>query len=102
MRKEIILPAVAVVCGGAGYALRRWELATAFEAGTGLPIAGAPATMALAVLLRRRQAGVLALLCRGKYPAFSGYGPAFRAKGNTAVRHRGHPRRLPAAGRRGP
>ena len=82
MRKEIILPVVAVVCGGAGFALRRWELATAFEAGTGLPIPGAPAALALAgfsVLT----AAVLALLCRGKYPAFSGYGPAFRAKGNT-------------------
>ena len=82
MRKEIVLPAVAVVCGGAGFALRRWELSTAFEAGTGLPIPGAAATLALAgfsVLT----AAVLALLCRGKYPAFSGYGPAFRAKGNT-------------------
>ena len=82
MRKEIILPVVAVVCGGAGFALRRWELATAFEAGTGLPIPGAPAALALAgfsVLT----AAALALLCRGNYPAFSGYGPAFRARGNT-------------------
>ena len=82
MRKEIILPVVAVVCGGAGFALRRWELATAFEAGTGLPIPGAAATLALAGF-SLLTAAVLALLCRGKYPAFSGYGPAFRAKGNT-------------------
>ena len=82
MRKEIILPAVAVVCGGAGYALRRWELATAFEAGTGLPISGAPATLALAGF-SAAAAVLLALLCRGNYPVMSGYGPAFRAKGNT-------------------
>ena len=82
MRKEIILPAVAVVCGGAGYALRRWELATAFEAGTGLPISGAPATLALAGF-SAAAAVALALLCRGNYSVMSGYGPAFRAKGNT-------------------
>ena len=35
MRKEILLPAVAVAGGGAGFVLRRWELATAFEADTG-------------------------------------------------------------------
>ena len=83
MRKEILLPAVAIAGGAAGFALRRWELATAFEADTGLPIDGAPATMAL-IVLSVVMAVVLALLCRGKYPAFTGYDQAFQAKGNTA------------------
>lgn len=83
MRKEILLPAVAAAGGVVGFAFRRWELATAFEADTGLPIDGAPATMAL-IVLSVVMAVVLALLCRGKYPAFSGYDQAFQAKGNTA------------------
>ena len=44
MRKDILLPGVAVVGGAAGFLLRRWELSTAFEPDTGLPVAGAPAT----------------------------------------------------------
>lgn len=83
MRKEILLPAVAAAGGVVGFAFRRWELATAFEADTGLPIDGAPATMAL-IVLSVVMAVVLALLCRGKYPAFTGYDQAFQAKGNTA------------------
>ena len=31
MRKDILLPGVAVVGGAAGFLLRRWELSTAFE-----------------------------------------------------------------------
>lgn len=79
MRKEILLPAVAVAGGGAGFVLRRWELATAFEADTGLPIPGAPATLAL-IALSVAMAAVLALLCRGKYPSFTGYDEAFQAR----------------------
>ena len=82
MRKEILLPAVAVAGGGAGFVLRRWELATAFESDAGLPIPGAPATLAL-IALSVAMAAVLALLCRGKYPSFTGYDEAFQAKGNT-------------------
>ena len=47
MRKEILLPGIAVAGGAAGLALRRWELATAFEppeAGFRLHIPGSPAT----------------------------------------------------------
>ena len=83
MRKEILLPAIAVVGGGAGFALRRWELATAFEADTGLPIAGAPATMALIALSVVVAAVLLILSFMGKYPRFSGYDQAFSAKDNT-------------------
>ena len=36
MRKEIVLPVVAAAMGAAGFALRKWELASAFEADTGL------------------------------------------------------------------
>lgn len=82
MRKEIILPATAVVGGAVGFVLRRWELATAFEPETGLPLPGTPATWALA-LFSLAMVVLLALLCRGKHPAFEGYDQAFAAKGNT-------------------
>lgn len=82
MRKEIIVPAVAVIGGGVGFALRRWGLDTGFEPDTGLPIPGAPATMAL-IALSAVMVVVLALLCWSGKTAFSGYGQAFQAKGNT-------------------
>ena len=82
MRKEILLPVVAVIGGGVGFGLRRWELATAFEADTGLPIAGATATTALIVLSAVMAVALLAL-SRGRYPDFGGCDVAFRAKGNT-------------------
>ena len=59
MRKELVLPVTAAVSGAAGFFLRRWELASAFEADTGLPIPGMPATWALIAL---SAAAVLALL----------------------------------------
>ena len=46
MRKEILLPVSAVVLGAGGLALRRWELATAFEE-SGLVTPGMPSTLAL-------------------------------------------------------
>ena len=49
MQKRRFLPAAAVVLGGAGFLLRRWELSTAFEP-SGLVTSGMPATMALTVL----------------------------------------------------
>ena len=49
MRKEILLPVSAVVLGAGGLALRRWELATAFEE-TGLVTPGMPSTLALGAL----------------------------------------------------
>lgn len=83
MRKEIILPGVAVAGGLAGFLIRRWELATAFEPDTGLAIPHMPATYALLILCAG-MALVLALLCRGKHSAFpGGYDQAFAAKGNT-------------------
>ena len=86
MRKEILLPGIAVAGGAAGLALRRWELATAFEppeAGFRLHIPGSPATYALICLSAVLLLAFL-LLSRGKHRAFSGgYGAAFAAKGNT-------------------
>lgn len=82
MRKEFLLPALALGGGLAGLALRLWELSSAFEADTGLPVAGAPATLVLAgfsaaVLL------ALVLLCRGTGRGFQGsYDEAFQAAGS--------------------
>lgn len=83
MRKEVLLPAAAVVLGAGGFALRKWELATAFEPDTGLVIPGTPSTIALIVL--SVVAALLALfLVRGKhYPFPGGYDEAFSASGDT-------------------
>lgn len=86
MRKEILLPGLAVAGGAAGFAIRRWELATAFEpleAGFRLHIPGAPATWALICLSAVMLLAFL-LLSRGKHRPFAGgYGAAFAARGNT-------------------
>ena len=63
MRKEILLPGLALTGGVIGAALRRWALTAAFEPDTGLAIATHPAMLALtaftaAIVL------ALALLCR--------------------------------------
>ena len=83
MRKEFLLPALALGGGLAGLALRLWELSSAFEADTGLPVAGAPATLVLAGF----SAAVLlapVLLCRGTGRGFQGsYDEAFQAAGST-------------------
>lgn len=47
MRKAVILPVVSVAGGILGLAARQFQLNTAFEVGTGLPIAGQPATYAM-------------------------------------------------------
>lgn len=64
MRKDIFLPALAVVGGGAGAALRYWQLATALDEQTMLFRSGAPATTALIALLVVLAAALL-FLCRG-------------------------------------
>lgn len=83
MRKEIVLPSLAVGGGIVGLLLRRWELATAFEADTGLVTPNMPSTWAL-ILWSAVLAVVFILLCRGKHRPFKGgYDAAFAAKGNT-------------------
>ena len=83
MRKEIVLPSLAVGGGIVGLLLRRWELATAFEADTGLVTPNMPSTWAL-IIWSAVLAVVFILLCRGKHrPFHGGYDAAFAAKGNT-------------------
>lgn len=50
MKKNFLLPGIAIIGGIIGFFLRKWELRTAFEPTTGLPIAGVPATYALLAL----------------------------------------------------
>ena len=68
MRKNILPPILAILWGGVGFALRRWQLATGFEPGTGLPVPGAPAATAL-VVWSALLVLVLVLLCRKSGPA---------------------------------
>lgn len=83
MRKEIVLPSLAVGGGIVGLLLRRWELATAFEADTGLVTPNMPSTWAL-IIWSALLAAAFILLCRGKHRPFAGgYDAAFAAKGNT-------------------
>ena len=83
MRKEIVLPVTAGVCGAVGFALRRWELSAAFEADTGLPVPGAPASIAVMVFSVLVFVVLLALCRMGHRPFSGGYDVAFAAKGNT-------------------
>ncbi len=68
MKKSFFLPGLALLLGVVGFFLRLWELSTAFEP-NGLPIPGAPATIAL-ICLSVAVLVVLGLLsfrlCRGK------------------------------------
>lgn len=48
MRKNVLVPLLALAGGGVGFALRKWLLATAFEPDTELVIPGTPAIYALA------------------------------------------------------
>ena len=60
MRKSVILPGVAVAGGLVGLFVRRVYLAHGFEAGTGLPISGAPSLWAMVLV----SAAVAAALLR--------------------------------------
>ena len=51
MRKDIILPALALTGGLAGFLLRRWQLASAYLPEAGLLVRGAPATFVLLGLI---------------------------------------------------
>lgn len=82
MRKHILVPAAALVCGAIGFFLRRWELSSAFEAETGLPIPGAPASLVL-IGLSAAVAAAMLVLCLGPHSQFpGGYDQAFQAPGS--------------------
>lgn len=77
MRKDIILPGLALAGGAAGFALRKWQLISAFHPETGLFDHGAPATYALLALVALM--GVLfLLLLRGEIKRPDDFLPAFR------------------------
>lgn len=67
MRKDIVIPLLALAGGGAGFALRRWQLASAFQPETGLFTRGASATTALLVLCGLVLGGLLLLLFQGEH-----------------------------------
>lgn len=50
MNKRIGLPALALLGGILGFGIRKWQLATAFEVDTGLPVGGSMATILLILL----------------------------------------------------
>ncbi len=78
MRKPVVLPVVSVVGGVVGLAVRRVQLSTAFEPGTGLPIAGQPATYAFWAVAALTALAILVLL-RGEHRTFEKcYTSAFR------------------------
>lgn len=76
----ILLPLLAILGGAAGYFLRRWELASAFDQ-AGLSMAGAPATLWL-IALSAALFVLFALLCLWGNPSPVEQGKAFAAKGN--------------------
>ena len=65
MRKEIILPGLALGGGLAGFGLRRWQWLSAYDAQTQLYLHGAPATFALLALTALLVLAFL-VLCHGK------------------------------------
>ena len=76
MRKDIILPGLALAGGIAGFALRKWQLSSAFHPETGLFTHGAPSTYALlglTVLLLV----LVPLLLLGKHETPQSFLPAF-------------------------
>lgn len=81
MKKNWQLPAVAVFGGAVGFGLRKWQIATAFETGTGLAIKGAPATVALMAWCGAMAAMLVALCWNRKGPRTCER--AFAAKGNS-------------------
>lgn len=76
MRKDITLPALALVGGVAGFFLRRWQLSSAYLPETGLFVHGAPATAALLGLTVLLAAAFL-LLVQGGRPEADDFLPAF-------------------------
>ena len=75
--KHILLPLIALFSGAAGFALRRWQLAVAYNAETELFLSGAVPTMALLLLLAVTLVVIFVLIQGGE--AHHDFLPAFRA-----------------------
>lgn len=83
MRKKILLPALTGSFSLLGLILRQLQLRTAFDV-SGLPVDGAPATLALLACIAAFLicTGLLLLSMRGNVPALT-FDEAFRCKNNT-------------------
>lgn len=68
MRKDILLPGLALAGGVLGFGLRRWQLASAYDPDTQLFLHGAPATWALMALVLAAALALLVLGRGGKLP----------------------------------
>ena len=71
MRKDLFLPGLAVAGGIAGFGVRRWQLASAYNPDTQLFSPGAAATWVLLALIAGLAAVFLLALSRGKKRTFS-------------------------------
>ena len=80
MRRDITLPVLAVAGGAAGFFLRRWQTASAYQPDMGLFVHGAPATCALFGLLALLAVLFLVLL-REKREGLDDFLPAFGSPG---------------------
>jgi len=80
---HILLPLLTLAAGAAGFALRRWQLATALNMETQLFDLRAPASIVL-ILLAAAFAALIPALCRGG-GKLAGYEAAFRFPGSTAT-----------------
>lgn len=80
MHFMILLPLLAILGGGAGFLLRRWELSSVYDS-VGLPIPGAPATIFL-IFFSLAVAVVLFLFCLRVKSKTTPQQASFSASGN--------------------
>lgn len=80
MRRDVVLPVLAVAGGAAGFFLRRWQLASAYLPEAGLFVHGAPATWALLALTALLALAFLLAVLK-KREGLDDFLPAFGAPG---------------------
>lgn len=68
MRKDIVLPGLAVLGGALGFGLRKWQWASGYDPGTQLFLHGHPASYALAALFLLLAAAFLLLARNARGP----------------------------------
>ncbi len=81
MRKNILLPTIAILGGLAGFVLRKWQLSAGFEPDTGLAIPGAPSAIVLLIWSALIVGSFIALCWQNKERL--SWDQAFDAKRNT-------------------